>query len=73
MNFSHLFIDRPIFATVLSIFITLIGGVTYFTLPVAHRDAEAAAGRAAHRHPRRQERTARPPPLRRRARACARS
>ncbi len=35
MNFSHLFIDRPIFATVLSIFITLIGGVAYFTLPVA--------------------------------------
>src|ERR1700738_1304248 len=35
MNFSHIFIDRPIFATVLSIFITLIGGVAYFTLPVA--------------------------------------
>src|SRR5260370_41935277 len=35
MNFSHFFIDRPIFATVLSIFVTLIGGVAYFTLPVA--------------------------------------
>jgi len=35
MNLSHFFIDRPIFATVLSIFITLIGGVAYFTLPVA--------------------------------------
>jgi hydrophobe/amphiphile efflux-1 (HAE1) family protein len=35
MRFSHFFIDRPIFATVLSIFITLIGGVAYFTLPVA--------------------------------------
>ena len=35
MRLSHFFIDRPIFATVLSIFITLIGGVAYFTLPVA--------------------------------------
>src|ERR1700726_2425508 len=35
MNFSHIFIDRPIFATVLSIFVTLIGSVAYFTLPVA--------------------------------------
>jgi hydrophobe/amphiphile efflux-1 (HAE1) family protein len=35
MNLSHFFIDRPIFAAVLSIFITLIGGVAYFTLPVA--------------------------------------
>ncbi|WP_374368832.1 efflux RND transporter permease subunit [Dongia sp.] len=35
MRFSHFFIDRPIFATVLSIFITLIGGAAYFTLPVA--------------------------------------
>jgi len=35
MKLSHFFIDRPIFATVLSIFITLIGGVAYFTLPVA--------------------------------------
>src|SRR5437868_11026134 len=35
MNFSHFFIDRPIFAAVLSILITLIGGFAYFTLPVA--------------------------------------
>jgi HAE1 family hydrophobic/amphiphilic exporter-1 len=35
MPFSHFFIDRPIFATVLAIFITLIGGIAYFTLPVA--------------------------------------
>ncbi|MBI3708861.1 MAG: multidrug efflux RND transporter permease subunit [Proteobacteria bacterium] len=35
MKLSHFFIDRPIFATVLSVFITLIGGVAYFTLPVA--------------------------------------
>src|SRR5260221_3775948 len=35
MNFSHFFIDRPIFAAVLSILVTLIGGFAYFTLPVA--------------------------------------
>jgi hydrophobe/amphiphile efflux-1 (HAE1) family protein len=35
MNLSHFFIDRPIFAAVLSIFITLIGGIAYFALPVA--------------------------------------
>ena len=35
MNLSHFFIDRPIFATVLSVFITLIGGAAYFALPVA--------------------------------------
>ena len=35
MNISHFFIDRPIFAAVLSIVITLVGGVAYFSLPVA--------------------------------------
>jgi multidrug efflux pump subunit AcrB len=35
MNLSHFFIDRPIFAMVVSIFITLIGGIAYFSLPVA--------------------------------------
>ncbi|MGB8274224.1 MAG: multidrug efflux RND transporter permease subunit [Alphaproteobacteria bacterium] len=35
MRFSHFFIDRPIFATVLSIVITLLGGLAYFALPVA--------------------------------------
>ena len=35
MRLSHFFIDRPIFATVLSVFIVLIGGIAYFTLPVA--------------------------------------
>jgi hydrophobe/amphiphile efflux-1 (HAE1) family protein len=35
MKLSHFFIDRPIFATVLSVFITLIGGFAYFSLPVA--------------------------------------
>ncbi|HYG89245.1 MAG TPA: multidrug efflux RND transporter permease subunit [Azospirillum sp.] len=35
MRLSHFFIDRPIFATVVSVFITLIGGIAYVTLPVA--------------------------------------
>src|SRR5438552_1198536 len=33
--FSHFFIDRPIFASVLSIVITLAGAVAAFNLPVA--------------------------------------
>src|SRR5213083_912164 len=33
--FSRFFIDRPIFASVLSIIITLAGGLAVFTLPVA--------------------------------------
>ena len=32
---SRFFIDRPIFATVLSIVITLAGGLAVFTLPIA--------------------------------------
>ena len=32
---SEFFIDRPIFATVLSVVITLLGGIALFTLPVA--------------------------------------
>ncbi len=35
MRFSHFFIDRPIFAAVISVFIVLIGAVAYPTLPVA--------------------------------------
>jgi multidrug efflux pump len=35
VNISHFFIDRPIFASVLSIIITIIGGVALLTLPVA--------------------------------------
>ena len=34
MKFSHFFIDRPIFATVISIVITLLGLIGYSTLPV---------------------------------------
>ncbi len=32
---SHFFIDRPIFAAVLSIVLTIAGAVAVFTLPVA--------------------------------------
>jgi hydrophobe/amphiphile efflux-1 (HAE1) family protein len=35
MNFSRFFIDRPIFAGVLSIFITLIGAISIFALPIS--------------------------------------
>lgn len=35
MKFSHFFIDRPIFATVISIVITLVGIIGYVSLPIA--------------------------------------
>jgi hydrophobe/amphiphile efflux-1 (HAE1) family protein len=35
MKFPHFFIERPIFAAVLSFVIVLVGGLTYFTLPVS--------------------------------------
>jgi HAE1 family hydrophobic/amphiphilic exporter-1 len=35
MRFSHFFVDRPIFAAVISIVITLIGVIAYETLPIA--------------------------------------
>ena len=35
MNFPRFFIDRPIFATVLSVIIMIVGGIAYFSLPVA--------------------------------------
>ncbi len=34
MSFSHFFISRPIFAIVVSLFITIIGGIAYIGLPV---------------------------------------
>ena len=34
MKLSHFFIDRPIFAAVISIIITLVGAVAYFSLPI---------------------------------------
>lgn len=35
MRFTHFFIDRPIFAAVISVFITLIGIFAYPLLPLA--------------------------------------
>src|SRR5207247_11163348 len=35
VNFSHFFIDRPIFAGVISIVITLVGVIALSTLPIA--------------------------------------
>src|SRR3954454_5964885 len=35
MKFSHFFVDRPIFAAVLAIVISLVGGIAYLNLPVA--------------------------------------
>jgi multidrug efflux pump subunit AcrB len=32
---SRFFIDRPIFAAVLSIFITLTGGIALFSMPIS--------------------------------------
>ena len=34
MRFSHVFVDRPILATVVSMVLTIIGAVAYFALPV---------------------------------------
>src|SRR3954447_23154708 len=35
MRFAHFFIDRPVFASVLSIVMIVVGGISLFTLPVA--------------------------------------
>ncbi|MFK8250793.1 efflux RND transporter permease subunit [Ancylobacter terrae] len=35
MRFSHFFIDRPIFAAVVSIFVMILGGVAFVSLPIA--------------------------------------
>ncbi len=35
MKFSHFFISRPIFAAVISIVIMIVGGIAYYTLPIA--------------------------------------
>jgi HAE1 family hydrophobic/amphiphilic exporter-1 len=35
MRFAHVFIDRPIFATVLSLILVIVGGIAYTQLPVA--------------------------------------
>ncbi len=35
MNFTHFFIDRPVFASVLSIVIVLVGAIAYIQLPIS--------------------------------------
>ena len=35
MKFSYFFIERPIFAAVISIVIMIVGGLAYFSLPIA--------------------------------------
>ncbi len=35
MPFSHFFIDRPVFASVVSIVFVMIGAIAYFALPVS--------------------------------------
>ena len=35
MRLSHFFIDRPIFATVLSVILTIVGVIAGFNLPIA--------------------------------------
>ncbi|MFM1903969.1 MAG: putative multidrug-efflux system transrane protein, partial [Planctomycetota bacterium] len=35
MRFAHFFIDRPIFATVLSVVVLIVGALSYFALPVS--------------------------------------
>lgn len=34
MKFSHFFIERPIFASVISILIVIIGAISFFRLPI---------------------------------------
>ena len=35
MKFSHAFIERPIFATVLALVLVIVGAIAYFGLPIA--------------------------------------
>ena len=34
MRFSHFFVDRPIFAAVISIIVTLVGYISFLALPI---------------------------------------
>jgi hydrophobic/amphiphilic exporter-1 (mainly G- bacteria), HAE1 family len=34
MRFSHFFVDRPIFASVVSIILTLVGYISFRALPI---------------------------------------
>ena len=39
MRFAHFFIERPVFAGVLSIVTIIIGTIAIFTLPIARAEA----------------------------------
>src|SRR4029078_9972763 len=41
MRISHFFIDRPIFAAVISVVITILGAVSFLRLPIAHHPESA--------------------------------
>jgi hypothetical protein len=45
VKLTHFFIDHPIFATVVSLFITIVGGVAFLALPVAQYPEIAPAPR----------------------------
>src|SRR5580658_8344529 len=47
MRFPHFFIDRPIFAAVISIIVTLVGYISYRTLPATVVVAASFAGASA--------------------------
>ena len=49
MRFPHFFIERPIFAAVVSILIVIVGIIAYPTLPVAPVSGDRAADRGRHR------------------------
>ena len=34
MRFSHFFVDRPIFASVMAIILTLVGAIAFRSLPI---------------------------------------
>ena len=46
MRFAHFFIERPVFAAVLSIVTVIVGAIAIFTLPIAQYPGD----RAAHGH-----------------------
>ena len=68
MRFSHFFIDRPIFAGVISIILTLVGAISFRALPITEYPGNRAAdGRRAARPSRARRRRSSRRPWRRRS------
>ena len=68
MRISHFFIDRPIFAAVVSIVFVILGAVSFFRLPVAQYPEIAPPHHQRHRPiSRRQRRSRRRRPWSRRS------